>query len=118
MCIHSVYDYCMLVVLMYYLFFYRLCFVGNHEQQSLTSFVKAAERSHGILNYAKASDKLWSLYVLQLTQHYLKSNNIRRLTLVTCIGKQPACSTWVMGPDVQINSDGKLILPENQAFFW
>ena len=81
------------VALMYCLFFYRLCFVENHEQQSLTSFVKAAERSHGILNYAKASDKLWSLiYVLQLTQHYFKRNNIRSMTLVTCIGKQPACS--------------------------
>lgn len=106
------------IVLMYCLLCYRPCFVGNHEQQSLTSFVKAAERSHGILNYAKASDKLWSLYVLQLTQHYLKSSNIWHLTLVTCIGKQPACSIWVMGPDVQINSDGKLIPPENQAFFW
>ena len=89
--------------------------MGCHEYQTLKSFVIAAERSHEYLSYAKASDQLWSLCVLKMTQEYLKGDDVRRLTLVTCLGKQPACSVWVLGPDVQIDSDGK---HENRSFFW
>ena len=96
----------------------RQCFVGCHELQTIRTFVKAAEKCHGSLYYAKASDRLWSLYVLKLTQDYLKGDSIRRLTLVTCIGKQPTCSIWVLGPEVQINSEGQLIPPESRSFFW
>jgi len=93
--------------------------VGCHEYQTLKSFVIAAERSHEYLGYAKANDQLWSQYVFNMAQEYVKGGDVKRLTLVTCIGKQPTCSTtWVMGPDVQIDSDGKLIPREHQAFFW
>ena len=37
-------------------------------------------------------------------------------TLVTCVGRQPWSSTWVLGPNVQVASSGNLI--PLQQYLW
>ena len=39
-------------------------------------------------------------------------------TLVTCVGRQPCSTTWVLGPNVQVDSSGDIIPVEDQQFYW
>ena len=56
-----------------------------------------AERSHKGLCYAKVNDDLWSLYVFELVQTGRQTAGWTMKTLVTCVGRQPLSSTWVLG---------------------
>ena len=93
------------------------CFVSNHQIQSLKTFTTNAERNHKGLCYAKVNDDLWSLYVFELVQAGRQTSGWRMKLLVTCVGRQPFSSTWVLGPNVQVNSSGNLI-PEDQQYYW
>ena len=98
---------------------YRECFVSNHDIQSLRSFVKAAGKSHRHLYYAKVNDDLWSIYVLDAINDVAKGSvGLKQKTLVTCVGRQPCSSTWVLAPDIHIDQFGQLIPQEQQEYFW
>lgn len=99
-------------------FEYSHCFVSNHQIQSMKSFISNAEINHQGLTYAKVNDDLWSLYIFELVQAGRQTAGWTTKTLVTCVGRQPASSTWVLGPDVQINSSGELIPLEEHQYYW
>lgn len=96
----------------------RDCFITNDDAQTLRSFVRAASKVHPNLQHAKISDSLWSLYTLKLSKEYMKSGTCTQKILVSCVGKQPRSSDWVLSPDVQINCDGQVIPLHEQKFFW
>ena len=96
----------------------RDCFISNDDAQTLKSFVRAASKIHPNLQHAKISDSLWSLYTLKLSKEFSRSGTYAQKTLVSCVGKQPRSTNWVLSPDVQINCDGHLIPPAEQKFFW
>jgi len=84
----------------------------------MKSFISNAEINHQGLTYAKVNDDLWSLYIFELVQAGRQTAGWTTKTLVTCVGRQPASSTWVLGPDVQINSSGELIPLEEHQYYW
>lgn len=96
----------------------RHCFVSNHDLQTLRCFVTTVVQKHKTLYYAKISDSLWSRFILDMSQDFLKSHEKKIMTLVTAVGKQPSSDVWVLGPTIQINKDGELISKERQLFFW
>ena len=98
--------------------FFRECFISNHDMQNLRSFVKAAGKFHQNLFYARINDDYWSLFMLELSQEVLMNSDIKPKIMVTCVGKQPSSSVWVMGPDIQINEQGNLIPPEEREYYW
>ena len=70
------------------------------------------------LGYAKINDELWSIYIFELVEAARQTGGWTSKTLVTCVGRQPDSSTWVLGPDVQIDDRGELIPPEEQQYYW
>ena len=73
----------------------RQSFVSTHDMQTLRGFVKAAEKTHKNLIYSKASDNLWSQYIMSLLEDLQPAK-----ILAANIGKQPDDDVWVLGPDV------------------
>ena len=92
--------------------------MSNHQIQSLKSFTTNAERNHKGLCYAKVNDDLWSLYVFEMVQAGRQMDGWTTKTLVTCVGRQPRSTTWVLGPNVQVDSSGDMIPVEDQQFYW
>ena len=106
------------VLLAFLSFFDRDCFVSTDDNQTVRSFVRAASKSHPHLQWAKIPDKLWSLYMLNMSKEYQRNPNRLQKTLVSRVGKQPTSHTWVLSPDVQIDHNGKLIPKRDQKFYW
>ncbi len=92
--------------------------MSNHDLQSLRSFVKAASQSHPNLHYANVGDTLWGLFLLELTQDFVRGPSYSRKTLVTCVGRQPSSGVWVFNESIQIDDTGSLVSPDNQEYFW
>lgn len=61
---------------------------------------------------------IWSVYLLNMTQQFMKGPQMRRNTLTSCIGRQPSSLVWVLQPDLQINAAGIRVQREDQEYFW
>ena len=98
----------------------RDCFVSTDDNQTVRSFVRAASnsKSHPHLQWAKIADKLWSLYMLNMSKEYQRNPNRLQKTLVSRVGRQPNSNTWVLSPDVQVDHHGQLIPKRHQKFYW
>ena len=99
-------------------FLYRECFVNVDDAQSIRSFVHAASKGHPQLQYAKISDELWSLHLLNLTKAYMSTNDCAVKTLTICLGRQPGSDVWVLNQTLQLTQNGNLIMKEDQMFHW
>lgn len=99
-------------------FLCRECFVNVDDAQSIRSFVHSASKGHPQLQYAKISDELWSLHLLNLTKTYMSSNDCIIKTLVTCVGRQSGSNVWVLNQTLQLTENGNLIIKEDQMFYW
>ena len=65
---------------------YSDCFVSTDDNQTVRSFVRTASKSNPHLQWAKISDKLWSLYVLNMAKEYQNSGSYKQKTLVSRVG--------------------------------
>ena len=99
-------------------FLYRECFVNVDDAQSIRSFVHAASKRHPQLQYAKISDELWSLHLLNLTKAYMSTNDCAVKTLTICLRRQPGSDVWVLNQTLQLTQNGNLIMKEDQMFHW
>lgn len=88
------------------------------DSQTTRTFVRAASKHHGHLQWAKIPERLWSLYILNMAKGYQQSSMYVQKTLVSRVGRQPDSSTWVLSPHVQIDRHGKEIPKQKQKFFW
>lgn len=72
------------------------------------------------LHYALMGDSKWSLYMLQRTDDYLQSAdfNRKKMIVVSVVGRQQDSTTWVMGPNIQMDSDGSIIPEDRQEYYW
>ena len=55
--------------------------------------------------------------MLDRTRDFLESNPKRR-EMVTVAGKQPSSDTWVFGPNLHFDSNGKIVPEEEQTHYW
>ena len=93
-------------------------FIRNVDATTPRTFVAAAERILPALQYVRMREATWHRHIFDLCKQFSESAAFRKLQLVTCLGRQPGSDVWVLGPRLQLTSNGDMI-PENECnFFW
>uniref|UniRef100_A0A1X7V2L7 Uncharacterized protein n=1 Tax=Amphimedon queenslandica TaxID=400682 RepID=A0A1X7V2L7_AMPQE len=90
----------------------------NDDAQTIKSFARAASKSLEFLQWAFIPERMWCLFVLNMAKEYQRSSRFKQKILVSRVGKQPESDVWVLSPNVQISSKGKLIATEKKKYFW
>ena len=73
---------------------------------------------HPNIRRSKISDSLWSQFLFEMAEEFCQQPNHKYKKMVSCVGRQPGSSVWVLNEEVQIDDEGNLIPKDLQEYFW